>query len=388
MHILILGAGYAGLRVALELDKLLVGRENLAQVTLVDQHPYHELVVMLHLTATAAASTRDTIIPLERILKRGNVQVRQGRVAQIVPLQRQVLLDNGEPIAYDRLVIALGAHTSYDGVPGAREHTFSLRTYDEALRLRDHIRSCFADAAKTTDPTELRILSTFAIVGGGYTGCQLAGELADWVTKLSKDFGVPRSEVRIAMVERGHLLLNQFGKWATREAERVLDRRGVSIYLDTIVERVEPRALYVQDRRVLRAATIVWAGGVRAPELLAKSGLPTDQQGRVLVDRYLRVQDQALIFAAGDCAHIPAPFGGTVPATASYAMRQGQHLAETLLAEIEGRSPRTYAPVRLGDLVSLGPGEAVGDPLGMRTFGQPAALLKQAVERWYLVTLE
>ncbi len=388
MHILIVGAGYAGLRVALELDALLRDRPGLAQVTLVDQNPYHQLVQLLHLTATAKLYSREAVIDIDQILKRHKVQFQAGRVTQIVPLHRQVVLEDGSELSYDRLVLALGAETNYGNVPGAREHSFPLRSYAEALRLRDHIVSRFEAATRTSDAKTKRILLTFAIVGGGYTGCQLAGELAAWGPKLCQEYGLSREELRIALLDRGDSLLKQLGSWATREAERVLDSQGVSVYLNTSVERVEDQALYVNGNRVLRAGTIVWAGGIRGPALLAEAGLLTDAYGRVQVDRYLRVRDQALIFAIGDCANVPDPYDGTVPATASYAMRQGDHLAETLLAELEGTAPRAYEPLKLGEVVSLGPDTAVGDPLGVPVTGLPALMLKKGIEAWYRSTLD
>lgn len=387
MEIVILGAGYAGLRTVIELDKLRCERTNPVRVTLVDRNPYHQIVQELHLTATNATEPAETAIPLAEILRKRRADTLQGCVTRIEPLQRQVRLADGQTLPYDRLVIALGAETNYWNIPGAREHTLPLRTYDQALRLRDHIAAQFRAAAQTTDPALRRVLLAFALVGGGYTGCQLAGELAVWARALADEHGVPRSAVRIALIEQSSLLLKQFGRWATRYAERVLTGRGVDVHLNTNVERVEQNALFVSGNRVLRAGTIIWVAGIRAPALLAESGLPTDELGRVLVDRYLRVQDQALIFAAGDCAHIPDRSDGVVPATASYAMRQGEHLARTLLAEVEGRAPRPYTPLRLGELVSLGPGEAIGEPLGVPLVGPPAALLKKAVEAWYRSTL-
>jgi NADH dehydrogenase len=178
-----------------------------------------------------------------------------------------------------------------------------------------------------------------------------------------------------------------FGDWANKEATEVLSQHLVSIYHTMVVERVEDRALFVSGDRVLRTATIVWAAGIRAPAILAESGLPTDERGCVLVDRYLRVEGYPSIFAAGDCAHIPDRIGGQIPATASYAMRQGEHLARSLMAELEGNPPRAYQPLRLGLVVSLGPEYAVGDPLGMPISGAVASMLKRSIEQWYLTTL-
>ncbi|NJP05991.1 MAG: NAD(P)/FAD-dependent oxidoreductase [Chloroflexaceae bacterium] len=387
-HIVILGAGYAGLRVALGLDKLLPAANHQMHITLVDQYPYHQHICLLHLAATNAVPQKDVAVPLSDILKyRPRVHVHSGYVTQIQPLQRQVILDKDTPIAYDRLVIALGALTDYHGVEGADEHTFPLRSYEQALVVRDHIEACFAQAAIVSDPAERRLLLTTAIVGGGLTGCQFAGEMAVWASKLCQKYYLQRSDVRIALIETDSLLIGQLGEWATREAEDALDRRGVSVYLNTNVERVEPRTVFVSGNRMLRAGTIVWAGGIRAPRLLADSGLPTDAAGRVHVDRYLRVEDQAHIFAIGDCAHVPGIRTAALPATASYAMREGEHLAQSLIDEMEGRPPRPYEPAQLGLLVSLGPSQAVGNPLGVPIYGPPAATLKQGVEYWYLTTL-
>jgi NADH:ubiquinone reductase (H+-translocating) len=387
MQILILGAGYAGLRVVLELNKLVSKEEMPAQVTLLDQNPYHQIVQELHLTATTRAEPSDTVLPLADLLSRCATRLEQGRVARIEPPARQVHLEDGRSIGYDRLVIALGAETNYSDIPGAREHTLPLRSQADALQLREHLQAQFAEAARTDDPAVRQRLLTFAIVGGGYTGSQLAGELAAWCKTRASQSGLSTSEVHIALIERNAMLLRQFGAWATQYAEYVLARRGIDIYRSTAVERVEAQTLSLSGNRVLHAGTIVWAGGIRAPALLAASDFPTDRIGRVRVDRYLRVQDQALIFAAGDCAGIPDPLRGTLPATASFAMRQGEHLARTLLAECMGQAPRSYQPLRLGELVSLGPGEAIGNPLGVPTFGLPAATLKKGIEVWYRTTL-
>ncbi len=390
MKILILGAGYAGLRAALDLDRLLRGRSDVS-ITLLDQFPYHQLVQLLHLTASAGLHSREAIYDLKRLLRDRAIRVVQGRASRIDAAERHVALADSDPVPYDKLIIALGAETAYHSIPGAREHTLPLRTYPDALRLRDHLIDQFIAAGKTTDPTERRILLTTAIVGAGYTGGQFAGELAAWADDLSEQASVPRGEARIALVERADGIFQEFGEWASRAALNRLDQLGVSVYLNTGVTAVEPRRLRVSDGRILRAATIVWAAGIQGPALLADSGLPVAKSGRVKVDRYLRVEGQAAIFALGDCAMIPDPANGpdaTVPTTASYAMRQGSHIAESVAAEIAGEAPRAYEPLRLGELVSIGPDYALGSPLGVPVTGYPALLLKKGVEQYYRATIE
>jgi NADH dehydrogenase len=186
-------------------------------------------------------------------------------------------------------------------------------------------------------------------------------------------------------------LLNEYrAPWASREALRVLDCRGVSVYLDTAVERVEEGNLFVNDRRMMRAATMVWSAGIRAPQLLADAGLPTDARGRVHVNSFLQLEAYPDIYAIGDCAQIPDTMGGIVPTTASYAIRQGAFLADALIDELDSRPPASrygYEPLALGSVVSLGPGAAVGDVLGVPVRGAVAALMKHTVEQQYRKSL-
>ncbi len=387
MQIVILGAGYAGLRAALDLARLRRERRLNVTIQLVDQHPYHQLVQLLHLTATAGISDQRSIYELDRLLAGREIERIEGRVTAIHPLERAVTLANGRALSYDRLVLALGSETSFT-VPGAREHTLPLRTFPEAVALRRHLVNQFQRAATISDPVELRIAMTTAIVGGGYTGCELAGELAAWADDLCRQTGAPRAEVRIALIEREDHLLSHLGPWASNEAVRRLERLGVNVFLKTPIVRVEPRCLHIADGRILRAGTIVWGAGIHAPTLLEEAGLPTNGLGRVLVDRYLRVQGQAAIFAIGDCAAVPDGRGGFLPPTASFAMREGAHLAEVLAAEALGQAPRSYEPVELGEVVSLGPNDAIGNALGVPVMGYPAVIMKRGIEEYYRASIE
>ncbi len=388
MQILILGAGYAGVRLALALARAPGGGDSPLRATLLDQHPYHQHVALLHRTATAAIDEHQAIIPLHQLVRGKVVQVVQGTAARIDPDQQQVMLTDGRSLRYDHLVVAVGVQANQHDVAGAAEHTLALRSFDEARALRDHVVRCVAEAAACHNPARRRVLLTVAVVGGGFIGCQLAGELADWLPDLAHDSGLPPDDTRVALLERGSALLTNFGSWASRQARTVLDRQRVSIYLEAAVEAVHHECLIVSEQRMLPAATIVWATSTRTPPLLAQSGLPLDERGRLPVDRFLRVEGVPNVSAAGDCARIIDPFDQTVlPATASYAMRQGDYLAAALRDDLEGRARRAYTPLRLGHLVSLGPGQAVGNPLGVPIGGRLAARLKDEVEQWYLTTL-
>jgi NADH:ubiquinone reductase (H+-translocating) len=393
MKIVIVGAGYAGLRAALELAQL--GEDGLSpalDIKLVDQEQEHQLVVLLHLAAVGATPRGGVALPLAGIVGGRGVGLRQGRVNAIDLAGQQLRLADGTGLAYDRLILALGATTNYRGVPGAEQHTLPLRTYAEALRLREQIVQAYARAGSAADALARRRLMTVAIAGGGYTGVQLAGELAAWLPRLARDSGLDPAEVRIALVDVLPRLLAGMGEWASDETERTLDRLGVSLYLGTEIVGVEEGALLLSESRRLRAGTIVWAGGIKAPALLKEAGLPTAEGDRVVVDQYLRAYRSGtqIVYAAGDCAlyRDPNRDNAPVPANASYALRQGDYLGRAIAAELRGEHARPYEPSYLGDVVSLGPGKGVGNPFGVPIFGLPAAMAKRAVEEWYLTTLE
>jgi NADH dehydrogenase len=393
MNVVVVGAGYAGLRAALELAENQDHASRPAvRITLVDQEPYHQLVVLLHLTAVGAIPGRAAALPLDGIVRGRGIALRRGRVAAIDLQAQEVRLDDGARLDYDRLVIALGSVSDYRGVPGAQQYTLPLRTFDESLRLREHIASAYGRAKLANDPQERRRLMTVAIAGAGYTGVQLAGELADWLPKLAQQQGLDPALVRVALVDRAPHLLENMGEWAGLEAERTLDSLRVSLYLDALVVGVEDGALLLNESRRLRAGTLVWAGGVKAPPLLKQAGLPTAEGDRVVVDRYLRCYQAGtqVVYACGDCAIYRDPLreNRPVPANASYALRQGDYIGRSIAAELRGGRARPYEPSYLGDLISIGPGKGVGNPFGVPIFGLPAAMAKKTVEEWYLTTLE
>lgn len=388
MHVVIVGAGYAGLRTAIDLDRLRkVHRLDSLQLTLIDRLPYHQVMQVLHQTAMAAEAPERSRYELRELLGRRAIRCIEAALTTLDPVGQRMTLSTGETISYDRLVLALGAETAYGAVPGASDHTFALRSVADAEHLLTHVRAQYRRAAAASDATEQRIALTFAIVGGGYTGVQVAGELAHQSAMFAREAGLAQNETRIALLDRGPFLLRQMGEWAGRDAQRTLDRMGVDVLLNTAISSVEAKKIHLVGHRVLRAGTIIWAAGIRPPTLLQTSGLPTDAAGRVIVDTFLRVKGQSTLYAMGDCAAVPDGTSLT-PATASYAMRQGAQLAEIIAAELRGSTPEPYTALHLGELVSIGPDYAVGVAMGVPVTGPAAHVLKKGIEQYYRSTIE
>ncbi|HBY96218.1 MAG: NAD(P)/FAD-dependent oxidoreductase [Ardenticatenaceae bacterium] len=389
MKIVILGAGYAGLRVALDLATAKVRDQIETELVLVDRNDYHQVITWLHQVAADAIPPERARVPLPGLFPAGALAFVQAEVRAIQPDQRRVLTDAG-PIAYDRLVIALGSDTVWPLIPGLAEAALPLRWWDEARALKQHIIEQFAAAARADSAEERRCRMTVVVAGGGYTGTQLAGELTHWTPVLADQYSLPLTGIRLLLVEAQERLMPGWQPKLSHRASAILRRKGVDVRVNTPVIRVEGRFVTLGrpggGEETICAGTLVWAGGVRPPALLAEAGLRTDPDGRVPVNRFLQAQGEPDIFVIGDSAFY-LNGGEPLAATASNALRQGEYVAEVLIAQCQGKPYEPYQPTRPGVLVSLGGNDGVGDALGLPLTGLPAGLLKEGVERWYLTTI-
>lgn len=385
--IVVLGAGYAGIRCVSTLAHARQHGSTDVRLVLIDRSPYHQLITWLHEVASEAIPAERARIPLRQLLPTEHVEFVQAEVTRLLPADRQVLTDRGA-FSYDRLVIALGSDTAWPPIPGLREHAFPLRWWNEAVRLRNHIRRQFAIAGRAKQRATRRRHACVVIAGGGFTGCQLAGELAHWLPLLADEYGVPLDDVHLILLEAQSHLLPTWRRWVGRRAERILRSKGVDVRLNTPLERAAKNHI-VAGGTTIETYTLIWTGGIQAPALLAESGLPTGSQGRVRTTTFLRVPGFPELYAAGDCALVRDAAGTLLPATAAQALRQGAYVAKALLAEMSGEELEPYRPRHLAMFLSLGGGDAIGDVFGFPVRGRPAGLLKESIERWYhsIITL-
>jgi NADH dehydrogenase len=387
MNILILGAGYAGLRAALDLAAATRdGKAGDTTVTLLDRNDYHQVITWLHEVAAASVAPEETAIPLERLLKQGGAAIRQATVRGIAPREQRVLLDDGEALSYDRLVVALGSETVWPPIEGLREHALAMRWWDEAVHIRRAIEESFERAARTDDPAERKRLLTIVVAGGGYTGCQLAGELSHWLPELADHHGLSLLDLTLRQIEAEKSLLSGWDARMAEKAEHILRRKGVQILLDSPLESMDATTMTIKGRAPLPYGVLVWAGGVKAPALLEESGFKVGAQGRAHVDEFLRAVDFPDVYIAGDCA-LWMEGDQPLPGTASHALRQGEYVARMLLREAQGKALARYEPAKLGLVVSLGGSDGVGTALGMPLSGLAAGILKEGIESWYLGTI-
>jgi NADH:ubiquinone reductase (H+-translocating) len=388
VRIVILGAGYAGLRVAMDLaEARRSGDLGEAEVMLVDRYEYHQVITWLHEVAAASVDPETGRVPLERLFKEGGLEIIQGAVRGIAPREQRVLLEDGEAISYDRLVVALGSETVWPPIEGLREHALPMRWWDEAMAIREAVLNTFAEAAETEDEAERRRLLTIVVAGGGYTGCQLVGEFAHWVPELADQYNLSLLELTLRQIEMTDRLMPGWDENLADRAERILRRKGVQILLNSPLESMNATTMTIEGKSPMPYGVLIWAGGVSAPSLLKESGFATGTQGRAEVDEFLRAKDFPDVYIAGDCA-LWMNDDEPLPATASHALRQGEYVARMLRRELQGKGLVRYQPTELGLVVSLGGNDGVGTALGIPLSGITAGILKEGIESWYLSTVQ
>jgi NADH dehydrogenase len=370
-RVVVVGAGFGGLELVTHLEHVPV------DVVLVDANNFHTFQPLLYQVATAGLDTDDIAAPVRGVVNRqSNVDVRLARVTGIEVDDRRLLLDEGPPIEYDRLVLAAGAVTATFGVPGADEFGFGLKSLHDAIRLRHHVLRQFERAAVdpgTIDDGGLNVV----IAGGGPTGVELAGGLMELFQKvLSRDF--PTLDVRRARVilaEPSERLLATFHPKLSERARRTLAARGVEVVLGQGVASTDGKTVELTDGTRIPCPTLVWTAGVRANplgEVLAAQLGPdaTARGGRIVVDDDLTVPGHPEIAVIGDLAAASDGAGGLLPQVAPVAIQAGRRVAANLAAELEGRPARPFHYRDKGSMATIGRHDAVAQlPGGLRFSG-------------------
>ena len=356
-HFVIVGGGFAGLWATRALASAPV------RITLIDRHNHHLFQPLLYQVATAGLSAPDIAAPLRHILrKQANVEVRLAEVAAIAPQEKHVVLADGTTIAYDALLLATGATHAYFGHDEWARHAPGLKTLDDALQLRRHLLLAFERAEAETDPGKRAAWLSFAIVGGGPTGVELAGTLAEIARHtLKNEFRrIDPSQARVRLVEAGPRVLASFPDTLSEKARRQLERLGVEVVTGTPVSDITDEGYRLGDTFV-PAKTVVWAAGVAASPLARTLGVSLDRAGRVPVQPDLTVAGHPDIFVAGDLAAVTSD-GRPVPGVAPAAKQMGRHVAQVLRARLDGRaSPGDFRYQDYGNLATIGRMAAVVD---------------------------
>ena len=364
---MVVGAGFGGLRAARALRRAAV------DVILVDRNNYHLFQPLLYQVATAGLEPEEIAKPVRAILRRQkNLEFRLLEVTGIDFAARRVLT-TGLPIAYDYLIVAVGARTSYFGMADVERHGFSLKDIPDAVRLRNQVLECFERGMLEPDPERRRALLTFIVVGGGPTGVEMAGALSELVRLvLVKDY--PRlnlKDVRILLLEAGDRLLAAMPPRLSEAAARTLWRKHVEVRHGATVAGYDGACARLKSGEIIPAHTLVWAAGVQVADLAGRLGLPTGRLGRVRVEPTLQLAAHPEVFMVGDAAYLEAN-QIPLPMMAPPAMQMGQTAATSIGRLLAGKSAIPFRYRDPGTLATIGRNSAVARIHGISFTGFPA----------------
>jgi NADH dehydrogenase len=378
-RIVIIGGGFAGLWAVRALEHAA------ADIVLLDRHNHHTFQPLLYQVATAGLAAPSIAAPLRHILRgQANVTVQLGEVTRIDAGAKQVFIGT-QALGYDYLVVATGVSHAYFGHDDWARHAPGLKTLDDALTIRARILTAFERAERSDDPAEVQALLTFVIVGGGPTGVELAGTLAEIARHtLRGEFRrIDPASARVMLVEAGPRVLAAFPEELSASAQRQLERLGVTVMTGQPITHVDEQGVHV-GASALPARTVLWAAGVTASPLARSLGVPLDRSGRVPVQPDLSVPGHPEVFVAGDLAAVTGA-QGPVPGIAPAAKQMGGHVASVIAARLAGRPVPAFAYRHHGMLATIGRMAAVVDLGRLRFSGLLAWWFWLAAHVYFLI---
>lgn len=388
-RVVIVGCGFGGLACARKLDGTDV------DVTLVDRDNYHLFTPLLYQVATALLNPSDIGYPIRKIFRGSpNIRFRRAEVTSIDLDTRAIRTSTGDVLAYDELVIATGSTTNYFGNEALAERSLALETLEEALQLRNHILTCLeraGAAAASGDESGLAAWSTFVIVGGGPTGVEFAGALAELFSLvLASEYpDIPDGAVQISLIEGSDRLLRAFDPDLGAYAARTLEGRGVRVVLGKLVAEAAPDHVVLSDGTRIPTRTLVWSAGVRPAHPAGTDGVARSRTQRIEVDDHLRVQGHTGVYAIGDTASVFQD-GRELPMLGPPAMQAGRYVAAQILGRsAKGRPWRRHDSFRYwdkGTMATIGRAAAVAQ-IGrrIRLTGFPGWVAWLVLHLYYLV---
>jgi len=376
----VIGGGFAGLAAARALARAAV------DVTLVDRKNHHVFQPLLYQVAAAGLSPAEIASPIRRILRRqANVRVLLGEVVAIDPNEKRVRLADSGELGYDFLILAAGATHSYFGHDAWEPHAPGLKTIEDALEIRRRALIAFEQAERSEDAEARRQWLTFAVIGGGPTGVEMAGAFAEIARhSLVRDFRrIDPRVARVVLIEAGPRVLQSYPDDLSRKAQAQLEALGVQVWTGSPVTGIDETSVQVGADR-LAARTIVWAAGVQGSPLARTLGVPLDRAGRVRVQADLSVPGQLSVFVVGDLAAFEQD-GRAVPGVAPAAIQMGAHAGANVARAVRGEPPAAFRYRDKGSLATIGRRRAVALIGRLRLSGPVAWLAWLVIHIFFLI---
>lgn len=379
--IVVLGAGYAGMITSKNLGKLLKSGE--ADVTLINKHDYHYLTAELHKTAANTEPDGKVIFPVREYIDEQKVTFRKGTVSSIDFQGNRVLLEGGDVVDYDYLVVALGFHVATFGIPGIKEHAFEVRSFRSSKAIYNHIHKQFSLYLEDKDPARL----TFTVAGAGFTGVEVVGELVEKLPELAEEYSVPFEKIRIVNVEASPTVMPGCDEAAVDYAAKLFEKMNVEVMTSTKIQECTENLLKFENGE-LASRTLIWTCGVRGHDLFEGTDVET-VNGRAIVDPYLRIPTLSNVFCIGDNSYFLTNEEKKqgLPPTAQVALQQSPVCARNIVASIRGTELMAFEYHHKGSVASISEHFGVGQVGNVILKGKVAAAMKKVIGYRYLFYL-
>jgi NADH dehydrogenase len=372
--VVILGAGFGGLTAARSLDRI-------ADVTLVDRHNFQTFLPLLYQVSTAGLAADHVAYPIRGALRKTKVKFRMGSPISVDHKNKSVKLDSSEVLDFDYLIVALGSATNDFGIKGVAENALGMKTVNEALNIRSEIMRRFEDLCRFEDDTKFSI----AVVGGGPTGVEMAGAIAELQRgPLTSDSKTAAKNINVYLIEAGQRLLPALSPKLSARTKKDLEKLGVKVLTNAAVKEVKPRQIVFADGSLIPSEVTVWAAGVKGEPAMKKLSIP-EESGRIAVEPTLQVTNYPYIFAIGDIAGAKSKDGRFLPMVAPVAMQQARFVAKQIERLGKNQSLQDFSYVDKGSMATIGRHKAVVEVKGIRIGGVLAWYMWLWLHLFYLL---
>lgn len=350
--IVIIGAGYAGVHAAKKLAKKYKKDESV-RITLIDRNSYHTMLTELHEVAGARVEPTAVQFDLRRLFNRTKVNLVTDSVTHVDHDKKVVTTKNGS-YAYDYLMLGMGSEPNDFGVPGVKDHGFTLWSWEDAMEIRSHIESIVEKAARVHDAAKRREMLTFAVAGSGFTGIEMVGELIEWRDRLAKDNKIDSKEIRLMVIEAAPTILNLLERKDADIAEKYMLKQGVEVLKSSQIVELKENAVVLKSGEEVPTQTLIWTAGIKSNTDAAEFGMESARAGRLVVNEYMEAKGLKNVYVVGDQAYFEEEGGNPTPQIVQAAEQTAICAAKSIIAEISGGEKTPYKGKYDGFMVSIG----------------------------------
>ncbi|MBU5595504.1 FAD-dependent oxidoreductase [Amphibacillus sp. MSJ-3] len=380
-NIVIIGAGYAGVHAAKKLARKFK-KDDSVSITLIDRHSYHTMMTELHEVAAHRVEPDAIQFDLRRLFNRTKVKLVTDNVTHVDHETKTIKTEHGQ-YSYDYLILGMGGEPNDFGTPGVEEHAFTLWSWEDAVKLREHIEKTVAKAATIHDEAKRRAMLTFTVCGSGFTGIELVGELVEWKERLAKNNKIDVDEITLYVVESAPTILNMLERRDADKAEAYLIKKGVKILKESPIVEVRENEVVLKNGDTIPTYTLAWTAGVQANSDTEDFGMEQARSGRLKVNEYMESDQYENVYVVGDLTYFEEEPGKPTPQIVEAAEQTGVTAAKNIIADINGGEKVAYQGKYHGIMVSIGARYGVANLMGIHLSGWFSNFVKHMVNLYY-----